>query len=460
MYIVKNMSINLKKGFNINLVGKAQSNVVENVYSETFAIKPPNFVSFVKPKVLVKEGDAVKAGTPLYFDKSLPEVKYTSPVSGEVVEIKRGEKRKLLEIVVKADKQNVYESFPQKSVSDVAKMTAEEAKQQILDSGVWSTIIQRPYAVVAKPTDTPKAIFISGFDTNPLAPNYDIIFKGEERNFQVGLEVLKKLTSGNVHLSIDGKGELLNVFSKAKDVQGVVINKIAGPHPAGNVGVQIHHVDPINKGDIVWTISPFGVIQIGRLFLEGKYDASRIIAVAGSSVTTPQYYKTYTGANISKFIDGNLNEKNVRCISGSVLSGEKIDQNGHLNYYDNMLSVIPEGDNHKFFGSFDFNSRLSLQRAIGLFSFLSPNKEYVVDTNLNGEHRAFVQTGMLDKVLPMDIYPTYLLKAIIAKDFDEMEALGIYEVAEEDLALCEFVDVSKNDIQAIVREGINLMLNS
>lgn len=454
------MSINLKKGFNINLVGKAQANVVEGVQPETFAIKPPNFVNFEKPKVLVKVGDSVKAGTTLYFDKSLPEVKYASPVSGEVVEIKRGAKRRLLEIVVKADGNNTYEDFSQKSVSEVAKMSAEDAKQAILDSGIWPSIIQRPYAVVAKPTDSPKAIFISGFDTNPLAPDYDVIFKGEEQHFQVGLEVLKKFTSGNVHLTVDGKGELLNAFSKASSVQGVVINKIAGPHPAGNVGVQIHHIDPINKGDIVWTINPFGVIQIGRLFLEGKYDASRIVAVAGSSVSTPQYYKTYTGANISKLLDGNLNEKNVRCISGSVLSGEKIDTDGHLGYYDNSLSVIPEGDNHKFFGSFDFNSRLSLQRAIGLFSFLSPNKEYVVDTNINGEHRAFVQSGMLDKVLPMDIYPTYLLKAILAKDFDEMEALGIYEVAEEDLALCEFVDVSKNNIQEIVREGIDLMLNS
>lgn len=454
------MSINLKKGFNVNLVGKAKANVVEDVKSETFAIKPPDFVNFEKPKVLAKVGDSVKAGTTLYFDKSLPEVKYTSPVSGEVVEIKRGAKRKLLEIVVKADENNAYEDFSSRSVSDVAKMSAEDAKQLILDGGVWPNIIQRPYAVVAKPTDSPKAIFISGFDSSPLAPDYDVIFKGEEQYFQVGLEVLKKFTSGNVNLTVDGESTLLNAFSKASSVQGVVINKIAGPHPAGNVGVQIHHIDPINKGDIIWTISPFGVIQIGHLFLDGKYDASRIVAVAGSSVSNPQYYKTYTGANISKLIEGNLIEDNVRCISGSVLSGERIEKNGYLGFYDNILSVIPEGNNHKFFGSFDFNSRLSLQRAIGLFSFLSPNKEYVVDTNLNGEPRAFVQTGMLDKVLPMDIYPTYLIKAILAKDFDEMEALGIYEVAEEDLALCEFVDVSKNDIQKIIREGIDLMLNS
>ncbi|MCP4521150.1 MAG: Na(+)-translocating NADH-quinone reductase subunit A [Cytophagales bacterium] len=453
------MSINLKKGFDINLVGKAESNVVE-VASKTFSIKPPNFVSFIKPKVLVKVGDSVKAGTTLYFDKSLPEVKYSSPVSGEVVEVKRGEKRKLLEIIVKTDGQNSYEDFGSRSVSEAAKLSAEEAKQLILDSGVWPNIIQRPYAVIAKPTDTPKAIFISGFDTNPLAPDYDVIFKGEEQNFQLGLEVLTKLTSGSVHLTLDGKSEILKVFSEADKVQKVQINKVSGPHPAGNVGVQIHHIDPINKGDIVWTLNPYGVIQIGRLFLQGRYDASRTIAVAGSSVSNPQYVKTYTGANIGDLTKGNLSEDHVRYISGSVLSGEKVEADGHMGYYDNALSVIPEGDNYKFFGSFDFNSRLSLQRAIGLFSFLSPKKEYVVDTNLNGEHRAFVQSGMLEKVLPMDIYPTYLLKAIIAKDFDEMEALGIYEVAEEDLALCEFVDVSKNDVQGIIREGIDLMLNS
>lgn len=450
--------IKLKKGFDINLAGKPASNVEEGVKSDEFAIKPPNFLGFKKPKVLVGAGDKVKAGQPLYFDKSAPAIQFASPVSGEVVEVKRGEKRRLLEIVVKADEELEFESFKSYSVSEINNVSADEAKTLMLQAGVWPNIIQRPYAVIANPEDAPKSIFISGFDSSPLAPDYSVIFKGNEDAFKAGVEVLKKFSS-NVHLNIDGNAEVNSVFSAASGVQ---VNKVSGPHPAGNVGVQIHHIDPINKGEIVWTVNPFGVIQIGKLFLEGKYDASRIVAVAGSEVTKPQYYKTYTGAKVKTFLTGNLNSDNVRVISGNVLTGEKITQEGFLGFYDSQVTVIPEGDDLQFFGSFVPDAkRLSVHRAFGLFSFLNPSsKEYSLTSNINGEHRAHVLSGVMEKVLPMDILPVYLLKAIECEDFDEMEALGIYEVAEEDFALCEFVDVSKHDVQKIVRQGLELMQNS
>ena len=447
--------IKLKKGFDINLVGKAEKKLAEVDQPETFAYKPTNFHGILRPKLMVNEGDTVKAGTPILFDKKNDKVLHVAPVSGEVVEIKRGEKRKLLEIVILADKKVESVEHKKYSVSDIANLSREDAKEQILKSGTWVNFVQRPFGVIADPEEAPKAIFISAFDSHPLAPDYDMLFKGNEQSFQAGLDVIKKLTDGAIHLNIHGDNEVSSLFSHAKNVE---LNKISGPHPAGNVGVQIHHIDPINKGDVVWTINPYGVIQIGKLFLEGVYDASKVVALTGSEVSNPQYYKTYIGASIKKMVDGNLKSDNVRYISGNVLTGEKISNDGHIGFYDHQVTVIPEGDYYEMFGWIKpTTNKLSFQRAFGLLSFLNKNKEFVVDTNTKGEPRAFVQSGVFEKVLPMDILPTYLLKAIIAEDFDEMEALGIYEIIEEDFALCEFVDVSKHNVQSIVREGLDLV---
>ena len=299
-----------------------------------------------------------------------------------------------------------------------------------------------------------KSIFISGFDSHPLAPDYDVLYKGEEQYLQAGIDVLNKLTSGTVHLNIDANREVSPIFTHLKNVQ---LNRFVGPHPAGNVGVQIHHLDPINKGEVVWTVKPHGVIEIGKLFLEGKYDTSRKIAVVGSEIKDPHYYKTYTGASISKFVQDNLNSDHVRFISGNVLTGERIKSDGYVGYFDDMVTVIPEGDHHEFLGwILPTTKKLSFHRAFGLFSFLNRG-EFKPDTNTHGEERAFVQTGKFEEVTPMDILPTFLLKAIMAEDFDEMEELGIYEVIEEDLALCEFIDVSKHDVQAILRKGLDLL---
>ena len=449
-------TVKLKKGFDINLVGKAEKKIADLPLPETFAIKPTDFPGIAQTKLNVKEGDSVKAGSPIMHDKAFENIIYASPVSGEVAEVVRGAKRKILEIRILADKEISYENFKKYSQSDLDGISKEEATNQMTQSGVWPNIIQRPFGVVANPEDTPKAVFVSAFDTHPLAPDMGFILDGQSEYFQAGLDILSKFAS--VHLNLDGKADNSDTFSSAKNVQ---INHISGAHPAGNVGVQIHHIDPINKGEIAWTVHPVGVVQIGKLFLEGKYDASKVISVTGSEIKDPQYYKTLTGSAVNKIVDELVNAGNVRLISGNVLTGEQINSTGYLGFYSNQLTAIPEGDYYEMFGwILPTTKKLSFHRAFGLLSFLNPNKEYALDTNTRGQERAFVQTGTFEKVTPMDILPTFLLKAIMAEDYDEMEALGIYEVIEEDLALCEFVDVSKHDVQAIVRQGLDLIKNS
>ncbi len=451
--------VKLKKGFDIRLAGAAQKKVGELERANTYVIKPTDFYGIGRQKLYVQEGDTVKAGTPLFSSRLHEGIMFTAPVSGEVVEVKRGEKRKLLEVKILADRQMQYEPFPAHSVSDIHNLGREQIVEILLRSGCWPYLIQRPFAVMADPNTTPQAIFISAFDTSPLAPDYDFLYKGDESAFQTGINILKKLTPGSVHLNLNAEAEISALFSQ---VQGVKINKFSGPHPAGNVGVQIHHISPISKSDLYWTISPMGIIQIGRLFMTGEYDTSRLLAVVGSEAAEPQYYRIYQGTCVDKIAQHKTKGNAlIRFVSGNVLTGERIEPDGHLGFYHQQLTILPEGKTHDFLGWIKPTSKkLSFQRSFGLLSFLNPKeKEYVLDTNTNGEERPFVQSGIMEQVLPMDILPVYLLKAIMAQDFDAMEALGIYEVAEEDLALCEFVDVSKIDVQQIVREGIELMQN-
>jgi Na+-transporting NADH:ubiquinone oxidoreductase subunit A len=451
-------TVKLKKGFDIKLVGKAEKQLADFKPSKTFAIKPTDFAGMQRPKVTVNEGDTVKAGTPILFDKAMEKVQYVAPVSGEIVEIKRGDKRKLLEIKILADSKISYESFDKFSGTSLESLSREDAIAQMTKSGVWPQIIQRPFGVVANPDDTPKAIFISAFDTNPLAPDYGFTLQGEESNFQAGIDMLGKLTSGKIHLNINADEQTPAVFA---NVKGVEVNKFSGPHPAGNVGIQIHHIDPINKGDMVWTVSPYGVCQIGKLFLEGKYDASKIISVTGSEALKTGYVKTYMGTCVDTLVEGNLKQNHIRVVSGNVLTGDRINKNGYVGYYASQITIIPEGDYEEFLGWVKpSTTKLSFHKAIGLLSFLNKGKEYVVDTNTHGEERPFVVTGAFEKVLPMDILPTYLFKAILTEDFDEMEELGIYELIEEDVAICEFIDPSKNELQGILRNGIELLMYS
>ena len=443
--------VKLKKGFDLNLVGKAPLEFIQVAAATTFAIKPTDFPGIQRPKVLVNEGDTVKAGTPILLDKAMDQVIYASPVSGEVVEIKRGDKRKLLEIKILADATVSHEKSGALDLNQDRAAIAEK----LAASGVWPNLIQRPFGIVANPADTPKAIFVSGFDTHPLAPEVPFLLQGEERYFQAGIDALAKLTSGKVHLNVDGSKAVPAIFSGVKNAQ---VNQFSGPHPAGNVGTQIHHLDPINKGDIAWTISPYGVVQFGKFVLEGIYDASKVIALTGSELTQRGYVKTYTGANVSTFVGGSAQADSLRIIAGNVLTGEKVDAQGYLGFYHNQVTVIPEGKYEEFLGWLKpSSSKLSFHKAIGMFSFLNRG-EFKVDTNTHGEERPFVVSGVFEKVMPMDILPTYLFKAIVTEDFDEMEELGLYEVIEEDVALCEFVDPSKNELQELVRHGIELLM--
>jgi len=443
--------VKLKKGFDLKLVGKAPLELIQVAAATTFAIKPTDFPGIQRPKVLVNEGDTVKAGTPILLDKAMDQVIYASPVSGEVVEIKRGDRRKLLEIKILADSSVSHEKVGALDLDqDRATLAAKLAA-----SGVWPNIIQRPFGIVANPADSPKAIFVSGFDTHPLAAEVPFILQGEARYFQAGIDALAKLTTGKVHLNVDGAKQVPEVFAGIKNAQ---VNQFSGPHPAGNVGTQIHHLNPINKGDIAWTVSPYGVSQIGKFVLEGIYDASKVIALTGSEMSQKGYVKTYTGANVSTFLGGIPQPETLRIISGNVLTGEKIEKDGYLGFYHNQVTVIPEGKYEEFLGWLKPSaSKLSFHKALGMFSFLKGG-EFKVDTNTHGEERPFVVSGVFEKVMPMDILPTYLFKAIVTEDFDEMEELGLYEVIEEDVALCEFVDPSKNELQELVRHGIELLM--
>lgn len=443
--------IKLKKGLDIKLNGEAEKVVQPAGKITGCALKPTDFRALT-PKLSVKVGDEVKAGDVLFTDKLHPEIKFTAPVSGTVEAINRGERRKLLEVAVKADAETRYRDFGK---SEVSKLNRDEVINRLLDSGVWPLIKQRPYDLIADPTVTPKAVFVSTFDSAPLAPDYDVVLNGEERNLQTGIDCLQKLCNKNVNLNLRADTPTTSVFTKLKNAD---VNYFAGAHPAGNPGIQIHHLNPINKGEHVWVVNIQDVAIIGRLFNEGRYDARKIIALAGSEVSKPQYYHSILGASVADLTAGKLkNEVQQRIISGNVLTGTRVEANGYLGYYDHLLTVIPEGNHYEFLGwaAPGFN-KFSASRLFP--SFICPRKQYTLDTNYNGERRAFVVTGQYEKVFPMDIYPVYLLKAILAEDIDRMEQLGIYEVAPEDMALCEFVCTSKTPVQQIVSEGIELMM--
>ena len=444
------LSIKLKKGLDIRIKGEAENILADEVHSSRYGVKPVDFPGLT-PKMDVKQGDKVQAGTPLFHDKLNPEIIFTSPVSGKVVSIVRGDRRKLLEIVV--DKEG--DDFIDFGKSYPGGLTQEKVKEALLISGLWPAIRQRPYHIIANPVNVPKAIFISGFDTSPLAPDYNFIMDNSPAIFfNSGISALKKLTEGKVNLILNGKRDSSEVLKKAP---GVDISYFSGPHPAGNVGIHIHHIDPVNKGDIVWFVNLQDVIAIGRLFEEGRYCHDRTIALTGSEVLHPQYYKVRSGASVSAIVKNNVASGNLRYISGNVLTGTKIEPDGYLGYYDSQVTVIPEGDYCEFFGwmmpGFD---KFSFSRTFA--STLIPRESYKLDTNLHGGNRAFVMTGQYEKVVPMDIYPMQLMKAILAEDIDLMENLGIYEIAEEDFALCEFICSSKVEIQSIIRKGLDLMI--
>lgn len=438
--------IKLRKGLDINLKGKAAAEVVAVKEPGFYALCPDDFTG-VTPKVVVKEQEYVMAGGPLFIDKNHPEVQFVSPVSGVVTSVERGARRKVLSITVEAAQEQDYEEFGKE---DVSKMDAVSVKAALLKSGMLAFIKQRPYDIVADPTVAPRAIFVSAFDTNPLAPDFELALKGEEANFQTGLDALAKIAKTYLSISVNQKAAAL---TQAKNVTLTVFD---GPHPAGNVGVQINNIAPINKGETVWTIDPQAVIFIGRLFNTGHVDLTRLVAVTGSEVKKPSYCKLKVGALLTNVFAGNVStDKNLRYISGNALTGKQITANGFLGAFHSQVTVIPEGDDvHEMLGwimpRFD-----QFSTSHSYFSWLMGKKEYTLDARVKGGERHMIMSNEYDRVLPMDIMPEYLIKAIIAGDIDRMEALGIYEVAPEDFALCEFVCSSKMELQRIVREGLD-----
>ena len=405
--------IKLHKGLNINLKGKPAQEFFDVKQPDIYAIVPDDFHG-VTPKVVVKEQEYVTAGGTLFVDKNHPEVKFVSPVSGVVTSVERGERRKVLSISIAAAKEQDYEEFGKK---DVSTLTGEQVKAALLEAGLFSFIIQRPYIVVADPNAKPKGIFVSAFDTNPLAADFEFVLKGQEKDFQTGLDALAKMAKTYLNISVEQKSPALT------NAKNVTVTAFDGPNPAGNVGVQINHISPINKGETVWTLRAEEVIFIGRLFNTGRVDLTRTIALTGSEVKKPAYCKLKVGALLT----------------------------------DTSLTVIPEGDDqHEFLGFImPRTDQYSANRSY--FSWLCGNKEYTLDARIKGGERHMIMSGEYDKVFPMSIFPEYLIKAIIAGDIDRMEALGIYEVAPEDFAVCEFVDSSKLELQRIVRQGLDML---
>ena len=443
--------IRIKKGLDISLVGMAAKSISTAIKSNYYALRPEDFHG-VTPKLTVKLGDKVNAGDTIFFDKSNDLIKFVSPVSGEIIEISRGDKRRIIEIKINADQKIKYKTtkkidFKESSVNDV--------KNYLLENGCWPFIKQRPYDIIANPDNKPKAIFISAHATAPLAVDYNFTLESKKDELQAALTAISKFTEGNIHIGISK-----NSNSPFLDLEGICLHNVSGPHPSGNVGTLINKIDPINKGETVWTINPQDLVIIGELLLTGKYNAQRTIALVGSQIQEPRYLTTRMGSEVSTMIYDRGIQKNVnaRIISGNVLTGKEINPDGFLDFYSDVITVIPEGNDYEFFGwNKPIFNKVSTSRAL-TFSWLMPNKKYDLTTNTNGEHRAFVQTGSYEEVFPLDIYPLQILKACMYKDLDEMEALGMYEVAPEDFALTEFVCVSKQPHQKIIREGLDLML--
>lgn len=438
----------LSRGFDIKLAGQAGQEVVV-LQPSTVAVKPTFFRgTFPIPKMHVQVGDKVKAGDILFEDKRIASWKFAAPVSGEVIDVKRGEKRSIIEVIILADKQVESRSYNAPSLS----ADRSELVNFLVEAGAWPFVRQRPFNIIADTDVIPRDIFISTFDTAPLAPCMSMVVKGKEAAFNKGLEVLAKLTSGKVVLGLDANNGASEVFANA---QGVEKHYFAGQHPAGNVGVQIHHIRPINKGETVWALQVQDVATIGGLFLDGKFDASRVFAVCGNELEQPKYIQSYIGANVASMIDAcGLNNDNVRIISGDVLTGKAISRDGFVDFYDNQVTVVAEGDEYEMFGWLIPQSmRPSLSKTFP--GFLLPDYQYAVNTNTRGENRAFVVTGQYEQVLPMDIYPQHLMKAILAGDLEKMEGMGILELDEEDIAICEFVCTSKQPLQEILRSGLD-----
>ncbi len=464
--------VKLKKGLNISLAGAAAPNVERTVVSDVVAVVPDDFHGVV-PKVVVKPGDAVKAGTAVMYDQNPPEVQFVSPVSADVVAVERGERRKVMKVVVKNDGKNEAVDFGKKEVSAIKP---DELKALLLQSGLWAYIKQRPYDVIANPTVAPRDIFVTAFDNAPLAPRYayDSLWlkEADAASFYTGLAALQQLTSGTVYVGVPNDKDYVEYPLVSKTYESVVpglkfevpqgVETVAfkGGFPSCNAGVQAHHIAPVNKGETIWTLNALDVVFIGRLLNTGHVDLMRTVAVTGSEIGQPAYVRAYPGTPMADLLSGKLAEARYhrRIISGNVLTGAHVPANGYLGAYHSQVTVIPEGDDtHEFMGwALPGLKALTVSRTF-LSRWLPCRRNNKPDARIHGGERAIIMSGEYEKVFPMDILPEFLIKAIIAFDIDRMEQLGIYEVAPEDFAACEFVDTSKLPLQQIVRNGLDLL---
>jgi Na+-transporting NADH:ubiquinone oxidoreductase subunit A len=441
--------IRIRKGFNLSLEGEANKILVDTHPSKTFALKPDDFF-YTTPKLLVKEGEKVQKGSPLFFSKQNPRIHFVSPVGGEVTAIVRGAKRKILEIVITQDE---AQGSVKHEIPSLESLEQEQLKEVLLKAGAWPFISQRPYGTIAQPEDTPKAIFVSSFTTAPLDVDYDFLLKNNKAEFQKGIDVLAKLAE----VTLTADGNFKGFFEKVNNANVVGIK---GQHPAGNVGVQIHHLNPVNAGERVWVVNPEDVANIGALFLTGEFSAQRTVAVVGSSVKNPQYYKTTIGASVASLLQqSNLDDAQPnRLVNGDVLTGTATSLSGYLSYHNNLFSVIPEGNHYRMFGWLPFVDNKIPSMSKTSLSWIFGKRKAKVDTNLNGEERALVVTGEMEKVFPMDIYPMQLIKSCMIEDVERMEVLGIYEVVPQDFALIDYSSTSKLEAQEIIRRGVELMI--
>ena len=443
--------IKIKNGLAINIKGASDNIVKKATFPKSISLNPNDF-HLVTPKMAVKVGDHLEAGDVVFYSKDNQDVKFCSPVSGNVKDIVRGQKRKITEIIIDSDSSQKSKKF---KTSKFENFKREEIIKSLLESGCWPFINQRPYSIIANPSDTPKSIFISAFNTAPIAADIQIVLDDQKNEFSTGIQVLRKLTDGNLNICVEKNNQTF-----INDIKDVVIHNVSGPHPAGNVGVQIHHIDPISSGEKVWTIDPEDVAIIGRFFLTGNYNPLRTIAISGPPVKHPQYYKTIAGSKLSEIInDAGVSDGLLRYINGDVLSGRSVEKDNYLGFYNNTFSVLREGNHYNMFGWIPFinNKVPSIYKTS--FSWLFPNKKYDLDTNMNGEERAFVVTGEMERVFPMDILPMQLLKECMIGDIEKMENLGIYEVAPEDFSLIDYSSSSKIEAQHIIRKGLDLMIS-
>ena len=443
----------LKKGLNIPIAGEAELRVSKTIAPCIVAVRPTDFKGFL-PRLLVKEGDSVLCGSPVVADKQNADILLTSPVSGTVKEIVRGEKRKLLAILIESDGERKCVDF---GVKDAATLDAGQIRQALLESGLWPWLVQRPYGILADPDVRPRDIFVSTFSTAPLAADAAFCFGSELAAAQAGIYALSKLTDGKVYVGLDGNGQ--SPFAGLKHCE---LNFFRGQHPVGNVGVQISHIAPIRKEETVWTVSMAGLVAIGKLFTTGRYDVRRKVAVTGPMAIQPSYVDALPGLPMKELAAffGNTPVEQLRVVSGDALSGQTVGADGYLGFFDNQVTILREGTEPELLGWINPIRARQFSADRSYFSWLMPkSRKYAMDTNLHGGARAFLMNdGYYGRVLPMDIFPVFLAKACLAGDIEKMEKFGIYEVLPEDLATCEFVDPSKNNIQAMIEQGIDLML--